>query len=313
MPRSIVLRGLTLQALGVAFVSSLIVGYNLIAELGLFSLNLPMLTLPMQPFSLTTSSLGLLLVFRTNASYTRWKEARLSWAVVSAKSFDLMRQASTWMQNEKCIAALARYTVAFSKCLQWQLTSSGREELRVELGDILQSFEIEAVIASEDMCQHVLVKMTRLIREDMVKETTHMDKSICALSTAKEQCEMIVSTPIPLAYTRHTCRFLVIWLATIPLALYGEFPLHKKWVVPVISFLNSIFLFGIEDLGVQIEEPFSILPLAHFVSQTQKKISAILSDAGISSFFGTDLNRNTLKTLTMQVAAPTTPRLAVAW
>lgn len=37
---------------------------------------LPMLTLPLAPFTLSSPSLGLLLVFRTNTSYQRWDEAR---------------------------------------------------------------------------------------------------------------------------------------------------------------------------------------------------------------------------------------------
>jgi len=42
--------------------------------------------------SLTSPSLGLLLVFRTNAAYARWTEARALWSTVNARSWDLMRQ-----------------------------------------------------------------------------------------------------------------------------------------------------------------------------------------------------------------------------
>jgi hypothetical protein len=41
-----------------------------------------------------------------------------------------------------------------------------------------------------------------------------------------------------------------------------------KWFPPVISFLNSIVLFVIEDLGVQIEEPLPILPLASSIQSS---------------------------------------------
>jgi hypothetical protein len=45
---------------------------------------LPVLSLPLAPFTLSSPSLGLLLVFRTNAGYQRWDEARKNWGYVIA-------------------------------------------------------------------------------------------------------------------------------------------------------------------------------------------------------------------------------------
>ena len=42
---------------------------------------LPMLGLPLAAFTLTSPSLGLLLVFRTNTGYQRWDEARKNWGM----------------------------------------------------------------------------------------------------------------------------------------------------------------------------------------------------------------------------------------
>ena len=48
----------------------------------------------------------------------------------------------------------------------------------------------------------------------------------------------------------------------LPLALWE--PLGKSWnhwaVIPA-EVIIAFFLFGIEEVGIQIEEPFSILPL----------------------------------------------------
>lgn len=35
-------------------------------------------------------------------------------------------------------------------------------------------------------------------------------------------CERIYRTPIPLSYTRHTCRFLLMWLTFLPLGLWTK-------------------------------------------------------------------------------------------
>ena len=89
-----------------------------------------------------------------------------------------------------------------------------------------------------------------------------MDKSIILLGDALETCERIFTSPVPLVYTRHTARFLSFWLLLLPLALWE--PLGSSWnhvaMIPSAT-LVAIFFFGIEELAVQLEEPFSILPL----------------------------------------------------
>lgn len=291
MPKSIVIRGLIKQALWVALFSAFIVAYNLIVELKILSWPLPLLSIPSQPFSLTSPSLGLLLVFRTNAAYARWTEGRSAWSILSAASFDLIRQSITWMDNKTIIAGLTRHTVAFSKCLSWQLLhKEDNYRLRKDLVGIMTSNELENVLKSKNKCQFILIRMTQLIKQQnmAISVQSHMDKGLIKLSNAMEICERIFTTPIPLVYTRHTARFLLLWLLTVPMSLYNEFTLGKKWIVPLISFLNSIFLFGIEDLGVQIEEPFTILPLANICYNIQNSAQNILIDNDISWFHGTE-------------------------
>ena len=94
------------------------------------------------------------------------------------------------------------------------------------------------------------------------KKRVEMDKSIILLGDASEVCERIFANPVPLVYTRHTARFLSVWLLLLPFGLYQSFA--NSWnhvaLLPAATVL-AIFLFGIEELAVQLEEPFSILPL----------------------------------------------------
>ena len=55
-----------------------------------------LLELPSLPFTLAATSLGLLLVFRTNACYGRWLEARVVWGRILSQSRNIVRQASVW-------------------------------------------------------------------------------------------------------------------------------------------------------------------------------------------------------------------------
>jgi putative membrane protein len=80
----------------------------------------------------------------------------------------------------------------------------------------------------------------------------------------------LLRTPIPLGYTRYAVRFLWIWLTLLPFALvrvFSEFSIGTWWEdkpQPVLAlamlFISFTFL-SIEDIAVQIEEPFAILPL----------------------------------------------------
>lgn len=255
MPSSLVLRSLTVQALTVCLWSAFVVFFNQLAELKPFKLLLPLLSFPSLPVSLTSPSLGLLLVFRTNGAYDRWKKARMSWATISAKSFDLMRQACLWIDNEALKACLVRHVCALSKCLKWYLGQHSDRRLREDLSGVLSTSEVDNVMSSRDRCKFILMKISLLITEAKLIANVQscMDKGVCDLTSEMCTCDFIYTSPIPLVYTRHTARFLLLWLLAVPMALYDEFRARGAvWYVPLITFFHSIFLFGIEDLGVQV-------------------------------------------------------------
>ncbi|OAP08851.1 hypothetical protein AXX17_AT2G43480 [Arabidopsis thaliana] len=70
-------------------------------------------------------------------------------------------------------------------------------------------------------------------------------------------CEQLMGIPIPLSYTRLTSRFLVLWHLTLPVILWDD----CHWNVVPATFISAASLFCIEEVGVLIEEPFSMLAL----------------------------------------------------
>merc|ERR1719188_1394758 len=66
------------------------------------------------------------------------------------------------------------------------------------------------------------------------------------------QCERLVQTPIPQSYVRHTSRFLSLWLLTLPLGLCQT----VGWWTPLVVWMASWSLCGIQELGQVIEHPF---------------------------------------------------------
>lgn len=309
LPNSGVIRGLVRQALMVAALSSIVVFYNVLVEMKFFGpQSMPLLTFPALPFTLTSSSLGLLLVFRTNTAYARWNEARLNWSHISAKTFDVMRQCLAWLADKETVAKTVRYLVAFARTSKWHVTDRvNTKRLQDELSGILTEDEVGEIVNSRAKPQFVLLCLTKLIaRQSLIPNVqSHMDRGLIELGAALENCDRIYTTPIPLVYTRLTARFLLLWLMTFPLTLYNEFPMSKKWLVPIVIFMNSIFLLGIDDLGVQIEEPFSILPLANICYNIQSTAQMVLQSAGIDWFQGTPQHQAALAAAAAAAATAT--------
>ena len=90
------------------------------------------------------------------------------------------------------------------------------------------------------------------------------------------ECQRLYSTPIPLLYTAHALKFLTIWMSLMPFALYDTF--EGSWnhiaMLPTIAILAFLF-FGIEEIAVSLEEPFSILPMEEMVDEVWVSIDEV--------------------------------------
>ncbi len=84
-----------------------------------------------------------------------------------------------------------------------------------------------------------------------------IDENLTAFEDYVGACERILRTPIPVSYTRHTSRFLVLWLFFLPFTMWSP----CGWATIPSAVILAFVLLGIEEIGVQIEEPFVILPL----------------------------------------------------
>lgn len=74
-------------------------------------------------------------------------------------------------------------------------------------------------------------------------------------------CERVLKTPIPTCFTRHTSRLLFAWSNLLPFAIYPT--CGPMFTIPA-SLAIAYSVMGIEDIGVQLEEPLNILPLRQY-------------------------------------------------
>jgi len=206
--------------------------------------------------SLIGASLGLLLVFRTNSSYDRFWEGRKQWGGIVNETRNLARQAEAWLAAQpalarKCIC----WTIEFPFATMYRLR--GVPNNRSVVND-LPTNEVSAIRQCRNVPLAVARKLTGLISEahrDGLIDTQQLrafDQNIQLLVDYVGACERIRSTPAPYAYVVHLRRALIVYCLTLPLALVERF----GWEVIVVTLLISYILFGIEEIGVEIENPF---------------------------------------------------------
>ena len=79
-----------------------------------------------------------------------------------------------------------------------------------------------------------------------------LDENITQLVDLWGGAERIMKTPIPFAYAQHIKGFLTLFCFTVPLALVET----MKFFTPLASAVIAYGMFGIDEIGVEIEDPF---------------------------------------------------------
>lgn len=132
----------------------------------------------------------------------------------------------------------------------------------------------------------ITIGMARRLPSLDPQEATQIESQFESVVSSVGTCEKLLRTPIPLGYTRYSVRFLCAWLALLPFALvrtFVEFGTNTWWedkpkpvLVFAMMFIGYIFL-SIEDISVQIEEPFCVLPLELHQQWLKREFKQMLS------------------------------------
>lgn len=275
-------------------------GVCLYGQAGINDPTLPTIQLPLQPFELTAPALGLLLVFRSDNAFSRFRTgSELSWDITTnirsamrrlramssaSPATDEERQAAqdlaaallllhNWIMNEHLVVGSA--PSPHDDLLRLALGGGGGTDDRDALAE---DADTESLTGSGALLPYhgieaIALGVRRRLPSLTDQEYIAIEECLEKVTTSLGQCERLLRTPIPLGYTRYSVRFLWIWLTLLPFALtrtfcgfqagtWWEGRVDEPWplVVSSVAFISSIFL-SIEDISVQIEEPFAVLPL----------------------------------------------------
>jgi putative membrane protein len=206
----------------------------------------------------------------TNASYQRWLEGQNNITNIVSQLKNLLRMTSTWLpagaEGQQIVKDTGLACWAVLRSVQSHLRSPEQEEagFSAHVRKTLDEETAEKLLSSKDRPFWAIHDLSAIIQKMPIDggRVREMDKAIVSIMCSIESCTKSIRYPIPLVYTRLTARFLTAWLLLLPLAMYESFAQNRLLLVPTSAFI-SFFFFGIDELAIQLEEPFSILPLEY--------------------------------------------------
>lgn len=199
--------------------------------------------------------LGLLLVFRTNAAYSRWWEARTLWGALVNASRNLAAKfvALTRVEQEEVVSA-SRLVATFPYALRDHLRGETDNEWPLRL----EPEHDEAIAAAE----HKPGAITKLLYLDLGRwkeaglidgdELRVIDRDLAKQLDICGGCERILKTRIAKSYRRFARQCVLLFLLTLPWGIVNTF---HWWTIPLTAIL-SYFMIGLEVVAEHVEEPF---------------------------------------------------------
>ncbi len=209
--------------------------------------------------------LGLLLVFRTNTAYDRYWEGRKLWGSLANDILNLAMLIRVIIEEvepedrTKKIAALrllSAFAIATKLYLRSESVNSELEQLMTPEQYLrLQNISnppLEIGVWIEEYLQQQF-RLNRISNAPQIAAVQSLMRSIV---DSQGNYDRILKTPLPLAYNIHLKQLLLLYCLVLPFQIVKDF----GWgTVPVIA-LVSFTILGIEEIGIEIENPFGYDP-----------------------------------------------------
>lgn len=208
--------------------------------------------------------LGLLLVFRTNTAYDRFWEGRKIWGSIINTNRNLARQIWVFVKTQKGADVsqkqqIMRLVPAFAFATKHHLR---RQPPASALPDLLTPVQLQKLQAVQHPPLEIVFWMNDYLQQQhdrgnlgtyqMTEIVRLIDLQVNNLGSA----ERILKTPLPLAYTIHLRQLLMFYCLSLPIQWVSSLGFLTGWVTALVSFT----LLGIEEIGLEIENPFGSDP-----------------------------------------------------
>ncbi|MBD1872369.1 hypothetical protein H6F75_02645 [Nodosilinea sp. FACHB-131] len=229
--------------------------------------------------------LGLLLVFRTNTSYERFWEGRKLWGSVVNLTRNLARQ--MWVAIEtpqpgdyEAKMAAVRQLPAFAIAMKLHLRGEPPDG---ELASLLTADRFAKLRQMNNPPLEIAFWVADYLQTQQAQgslnthQLTYCLETLDDLVDALGGCERILKTPMPVAYSIHLKQLLMLYCLALPFQMVDS----VGWATPFLVGLISFAVFGIEEIGIEIENPFghdpNDLPLDTICHTMQQNIEDLIS------------------------------------
>lgn len=238
------------------------IGYSALIS-GLNKL-MPSISLPIGPFEYAGFMMGLILVFRVNAGYDRWWEARKIWGNVVNQSRNLAIIISNYTNNPPTdwSIKLTNYIAA----LPYLMKNNLRDDASIEE---IKHLVDPSVMRILEQSKHKPNALSSIIAHELnqVRLSNQLDsfsfleaeEKRALILDSQGACERILKTPMPFVMAVKSRRFIFSFLLALPFALVSISPL----ISPVITGLVAYALFSLDQIGLELQNPFSEYRLSH--------------------------------------------------
>ncbi|MBW4446786.1 MAG: hypothetical protein KME38_07900 [Spirirestis rafaelensis WJT71-NPBG6] len=250
----------------------------------LYDLKLPV-SQPIFESVIPSIVLGLLLVFRTNTAYDRFWEGRKCWGSMVNDTRNLARQ--IWVsideikpEDKENKIAVLYLLVGFSVATKLHLRG---EPVNSELEELIGPFRYLKLKTINNPPLNIAFWIGDYLQKQYKRNCLNNYQLIAIQELLNNlvnnlgACERILKTPIPLAYAIHLKQLLLLYCFLLPFQLVESL----GWWAGLITALVSFTLFGIEAIGLEIENPFGYdandLPLETICNTMKRNINDLIN------------------------------------
>jgi putative membrane protein len=219
------------------------------------------------PFSLSGVAIGIFLGFRGKTAYDRFWEGRTLWGGLVNNCRTATRQILTLLQappeEQEALHALQKRAVylliAFANALRHHLRDSSPWE---DLAPFVTAEDLEHLKKQRNVPLAILQQLGNGLAQARKNGWIHdlyvpaADSVLSDLTNIQGGCERIKNTPVPYAYGILSHRIVAAFCFCLPLGIVDD----VKGYTPLVTALVSYAFFGLDALGVEIEEPFGTDP-----------------------------------------------------
>ena len=213
--------------------------------------------LTLAPFTLLGLALSIFLGFRNNAAYERWWDGRKQWGQLLAETRSLVRDGVVLLPDDPGLRRrFAHRAVAFAHALRDQLRGVEGAGLR----DWVPPAEWDAVARRRSRPDAILLaqaeELGRLHRRGDLGDNLYcmFSDRLHAMTAIQTACERLRSTPAPFTYTLLLHRTAWLFCLLLPFGLVSTL----GWATPVATVILAYAFFGLDALGEELEQPFSL-------------------------------------------------------